>query len=123
MLRLIFFFLLINQFLIAQEKPAVTTYKFGHNGMELIMKSEKETVIISTFNSKMTIKDEIAEKVYNLYKENSFANGDTLKVVGNNAVVTGKCYIKKKGKLISVNFYYDSVKWKSGMVEVYKKNG
>jgi hypothetical protein len=121
MLKTILTLLFVTQLHFAQEKPTFTTYKHGHNGMELIVKSEKETIIVSTFNSKMAIKDEIAEKVYNLYKENSFINGDTLKVIGNDAIVLGKCYVKKKGKLTSVNFYYDSIEWKTGLVEFYKK--
>ena len=121
--------LMVNFLVLAQEnkttKPLTTTYKYGHNGMELIVTSKKETIIVSTFNSKLAIKDEIAEKVYNFYRDNkdiNFQNGDTLIINGNDAKVTGKCIVRKNGKLIAVEFYYEKVEWNSGLTELYKKN-
>jgi hypothetical protein len=35
--------------------------------MELIAKSSKNVVIISTFNAKMSIREDIARRVYSLY--------------------------------------------------------
>ena len=58
--------LMASQLVFSQKKPA-TTYKYGYNGMELIVKNNKETIIVSTFNSKKAIKDEIALKIYDMY--------------------------------------------------------
>ena len=103
----------------------VTTYKHGYNGMEYIVTSKKETIIVSTYNSKLGIKDEIAEKIYNYYnqnKDNSYQDGDTITIHGNEAKVTGKFIVTKKGKLTAVEFYYEKIEWNSGLTELYKKN-
>jgi hypothetical protein len=58
-------YLLITLFLVQFSfcQVSISTYKYGYNGMELIVKSNNETIIISTFNSKKAIKDEIAQKL------------------------------------------------------------
>ena len=122
MIKFVFFFLLTVSLCFSQEKPAPTTYKHGHNGMELIIKSNSGTTIISTFNSKMAIKDEVAEKVYDAFKKNEIISGQPLTIVINQATVLGTCQIKKKGTLTSVNFYYEKVEWASGLVETFKGN-
>jgi len=123
MAKYLLFLLLGTQLAFSQKQNKVETYKYGHNGMELIVTNSTSTVIVSTFNSKMAIKDEIAEKVYENFKENNTQTGDTITISGNNAKVTGKCYIKKKGKLTAVEFYYEKVEWDSGLTEIYKKVG
>lgn len=122
-MRKLFFLSLLFVFssVSAQENKNITTYNYGYNGMEYVVITKNETTIISTFNSKHQIKEEIATNVYNQLKEGKFNTGDTIVVVGNNAKVTGKCYINKKGKLRSVNFYYEKVEWDNGQTEVYKK--
>jgi hypothetical protein len=107
--------------LFAQDKKKVSTYNYGYNGMEYVVMSTNETTIVSTFNSKHQIKDEIAANVYNKLKETNFSSGDTIIIEGNSATVTGKCYIQKRGKLTSVNFYYEKVEWDNGLIELYKK--
>lgn len=121
MLKYLLVLLLGVHFSYCQEKLSTSTYKYGYNGMELIVKSSKETIIISTYNSKKTIKDEIAKKVYDQFKSNEFKTGDTICLAANEAKVTGKCFITKKGKLTSLNFYYERVEWNSGLTEIYKK--
>lgn len=117
--------LVMCQFITAQDGKLFcgSTYKHGHNGMELIVTSKKETIIISTFNSKLEIKNEIAEKVYNYYTDHKnpiFKNGDTLIIIGEDAKVTGKINIRKKGNLILLDFYYDRIQWKTGLVEAFE---
>jgi len=102
----------------AQDK--VSTYKFGQNGMELIARSPSGTVIISTFNAKMTIRQDIARKIYDLYKDHKISGNTRLTVYGKEAKVMGKCYIKTKNNLTSVEFYYEKVNWNNGLVEVYE---
>jgi hypothetical protein len=114
------------QLVSAQSNKKITTYKYGHNGMELIVTSKKETIIISTFNSKLELKQDIAEKVYNYYRDNKedecLTKGDILTITGVDAKVTGKCLVTKKGKLIAVEFYYEKIEWNTGLTELYKNN-
>ena len=110
--------LLASQLIFSQKKSA-TTYQYGYNGMELIVQSKKETIIVSTFHSKLAIKDDIAIKVYEMYATNSFIDGDSISIKGNQAEVSGKIKIRKKGNLILVDFYYDEIQWKTGLVEAF----
>lgn len=89
--------------------------------MELIVKSKNETIVISTFNSKKAIKDEIAQKVYDYFKNSQLNSGDTICILGNDAKVTGKCIVVRKEKLTTINFYYEKVEWNNGLTEMYKK--
>ena len=104
------------------EEPKVTTYSYGHNGMEYVARNKNGTVIISTFNSKMTIRQEIATKIYNMYLNHKLESDKSITVFGDEADVTGRCVIRKKDNLTAVDFYYESVSWCSGHKEIYKKN-
>ncbi|MFY0482415.1 hypothetical protein ACI6PS_07390 [Flavobacterium sp. PLA-1-15] len=97
------------------------TYDYGHNGMELVATKSNETVIINNFNAKMTIREDIAEKLLDLYNANGLITDTDITVIGDEAKVNGKIIIQKKDKLTSVNFYYEKVEWNSGLTEVYKK--
>ena len=121
MKKLILSILLLTQVAFAQEKKKIETYSFGQNGMELIAKSSKDVVIISTFNAKMNIREEIARKVYSLYAENKLETNKKYTISGNEASVTGKCVIRKKNNLIAIDFYYEKIEWYSGLIEIYKK--
>lgn len=104
------------------EEPKVTTYSYGHNGMEYVARNKNGTVIISTFNSKMTIRQEIAYKIYDMYLDKKLENETKVTVYGDEADVTGRCVIRKKDNLTAVDFYYESVSWCSGQKEIFKKN-
>ena len=121
MKKLILSILLLTQIAFAQEKKKIETYSFGQNGMELIAKSSKDVVIISTFNAKMNIREEIARKVYSLYAENKLETNKKYTISGNEATVTGNCVIRKKNNLIAIDFYYEKIEWYSGLIEIYKK--
>ena len=103
------------------QKNKEVSYDYGHNGMELVVTKKNETIIINNFNAKMSIREDIAEKLLALYTENSLSTNTIITVNGKEAKVTGKIVIEKKDKLTSVNFYYEKVEWNSGLVEVYKK--
>ncbi len=113
---LIMIVVLISQISIAQS-PKREFYKNGQNGIELISQSKSGTVVISTYNAKMTIKDEIAQNFYQKYLKNEVRSDSIMVIVGKTAKVTGKCKIVKKAKLTSVNFYYEKVEWASGLIE------
>ncbi len=100
--------------------PRVETYNYGQNGMELVARSKKGVIIVSTFNSKMTIRQEIARKLYDLYLANKLQTNKKITVEGSEADVTGKCIIRKKNSLTAVDFYYEVVDWDSGLTEIYK---
>lgn len=122
MKKLLILLLFVTQFALSQENNKTQSYKFGHDGMELIARSKKGTVIISTFNSKMNIRQEIAHKVYNMYLADKITTEKTITVNGADAKVTGKCIVRKRKNLIVVDFYYETVQWNSGLTEIYKKN-
>ena len=116
------YFAQVNKSLVGK----VISYKHGHNGMELVITSQKETIIISTFNSKLELKEDIAQKIYTYYKNNkenkNLSKGYIVSVDGIDAKVTGKCLVTKKGKLIAVEFYYQKIEWNSGITEFYNRN-
>lgn len=120
--RIIFSLLIMTCFAFSDnEEPKITTYSYGHNGMEYVARNKNGMVIISTFNSKMTIRQEIAHKIYYLYLDKKLENDSRVTIFGDEADVTGKCVIKKKDNLTTVDFYYESVQWCSGPKEIYQK--
>jgi len=119
MKKLILFSLLVSFTGFGQIKNKISTYKFGQNGMELVARTKNETIIISTFNSKMTIRRDIADKLFQLYRENKLETDKEFLVVGEIANVIGKCIIRKKDNLTVVDFYYETVLWDDGLTEVY----
>ncbi len=119
MKKLILFSLLISFTGFSQIKNKISTYKFGQNRMKLVAKTKNETIIISTFNSKMTIRRDIADKLFQLYRENKLETNKEFLVVGEIANVIGKCIIRKKDNLTVVDFYYETVLWDDGLTEVY----
>lgn len=119
--KLLILLLFAFQVSFAQDKLKTSTYKYGHDGMEMIISSKAETIIVSTFNAKSTIKKDIAEKLYDLFRFNTLCTGDILTIKGNDAKVIGRLELKKNGKLTSINFYYQSIEWNTGLKEVYKK--
>ena len=91
---------------ISQNKK-ITTYKYGHNGMELIVTSTKETIIISTFNSKLELKEDIAKKVYNYYKSNNDSTGYPIPPAKNNSSNFNIVYILlHRGVSVNLLFHY-----------------
>ncbi|MEC4005437.1 hypothetical protein OX283_012275 [Flavobacterium sp. SUN052] len=121
MRKIIILMLLTTYCSFGQKSNKVEDYNYGKNGIEYIVKNKNgTTVIISTFNSRPTIKDEVAVNVYNYFKEKSPIDGEKITIIANDAVVEGTYKIKIKGTLTSVEFHYESVEWKSGLTEVYK---
>ena len=55
-----------------------------------------------------------------MYTKKLFVNGDLLTISGNEAKVIGKVSIRKKGNLVLLDFYYDEIQWKTGLVEAYE---
>lgn len=123
MKKVIFSFLILSCFAFNEKEgePKIETYNYGHNGMEFVARSGEGMIIVSTFNSKMTIRQDIAYKIYQMYANNRLTTGSKTTICGEEADVTGKCVVQKKDNLISVNFYYELVEWKSGLKEIYKK--
>ena len=120
MKKVLFGLLIVSCFAFSKGEPRVETYNYGQNGMELVARSNKGVIIVSTYNSKMTIRQEIARKIYDLYIENKLQSNKKITVEGAEADVTGKCIIRKKNSLTAVDFYYEVVEWDSGLKEIYK---
>lgn len=121
MKKAFFSLLIMSCFAFNEGDPKIETYNYGHNGMEFVARSSEGMIIVSTYNSKMTIRQDIAYKIYQLYANNKLTTGPSVTICGDQADVTGKCVIRKKDNLISVDFYYDLVEWKSGLKEKYQK--
>lgn len=112
--------LFLSQLSFAQKKEP-QYYTNGQNGIQFIAQSTKGTVIVSNFNAKMTIREDIARKVYDLYLKKKIKANEIITVNGKEAKVIGKFEIAKKGKLTNLNFYYQKVEWKNGLVEIYQE--
>ena len=105
----------------AQNSKKVEQYNYGKNGIEYIVKTKSgKTFIISTFNSRPTINDEVALNVYNYFSEKSPQDGEKITINANGAKVEGTFIIKLKGTLTSLEFHYETVEWENGLTEVYK---
>ena len=113
--------LVLSCFAFNEGDSKVQTYSYGHNGMEFVAREGKGMIIVSTYNSKMTIRQDIAYKIYQLYANNNLKVGPKTTICGDEADVTGKCIVRKKNNLTSLDFYYELVEWKSGLKEIYKK--
>ncbi|MFM2229129.1 MAG: hypothetical protein RL607_387 [Bacteroidota bacterium] len=118
--------LFAGNFVFAQEtitEPTTKTYRYGYNGMDLIATTPKETIIVSTFNSKLSLKEDIAQRIFQYYWENlrkCSPEPHTLTIEGQNARVTGKCLVFKKGNLTTIEFHYEKVEWADGKTELYR---
>jgi len=121
MKKVFFSLVLMTSFAFSHEEPKTQTYNYGQSGMELVARSKKGTVIVSTYNSKMTIRKDIASKIYDLYLANKLETNKKITINGCEANVTGKCVIRKKKDLTAVDFYYETVDWNNGLKEVYKR--
>ena len=120
--KLVFFIVLFcTQLSFAQKNKEPQYYTNGQNGIQFIAQSKKGTVIVSNFNAKMTIREDIARKVYELYLKKKIKANEIITVNGKEAKVIGKFEIAKKGKLTNLNFYYQKVEWKNGLVEIYQE--
>lgn len=116
-----FILLLLISYISCHSQNSESIYSYGHNGMELVYVKNGETIIINTFDAKISIRENIAEKLLELYNNNALITNTTITVSGNEADVTGKLVIEKKEKLSSINFYFEKVEWKSGLTEVFKQ--
>ena len=123
MKKIIFSLLIMSCFAFndIEGDPKIQTYNYGHNGMEFVARSDQGMIIVSTYNAKMTIRQDIAYKIYQLYANNNLKTGPKTTICGDEADVTGRCSVTKKNNLIAVEFYYELVEWKSGLKEMYKK--
>ena len=113
--------LLFTCFLFAQKQKKTEEYHYGKNGIEYIAKTKSgKTIIVSTFNSRPAIKDEVALNVLKYYQEKKPLNGDKITILTNGASVNGTLNIEIKNNLTSIEFHYQTVEWKTGLTEVYK---
>lgn len=102
------------------SQQETSTYAYGHNGIELIAKNKTKTIIISTFNSKPTIKEDIAQKVFERYLNDDLSAQKTIQIETDTAKVSGYCTIRTKNNLTALDFYYEKVIWDNGEIEIYK---
>ncbi len=115
--------LLIFSFQIVKaQAKKIEFYKNGQNGIEIISKSKKGiTIIVSTYNAKLIIKNEVAQKFLEYYNKNNNISDSIIKLKVKDAIVIGKCKLTKKDKVTNAGFYYQRVEWKDGLIEEYQK--
>ena len=105
-------------FSFAQSKN-VEYYKNGQNGIEIIYKSKTNTIIISTFNAKLAIKQEVAKNLYEFVKKNPNIKDSLIDITSGQAIVKGCCKVTKSNNMTNINFYYERIEWFSGLIEEY----
>ncbi len=122
-IKIYLFLLFVFTFLIANaQSKKIEFYKNGQNGIEIISKSKKGiTIIISTYNAKLKIKNEVAQKFLEYYNKNNNISDSIIKLKVKDALVIGKCKLAKKDKVTNAGFYYQRVEWKNGLIEEYQK--
>ncbi|WMW78275.1 hypothetical protein RF683_02190 [Flavobacterium sp. 20NA77.7] len=105
----------------AQKSNEIKYYNYGKNGIEFIVKEAGgATIIISTFNARPSIKDEVALGVLRYFDEKHPKNGEKIKIETKEAIVEGTFNVIYKENLISIEFHYETVIWfKKGLKEVY----
>jgi phage regulator Rha-like protein len=101
------------------EKKTENYYN-GQNGIELIANSNNGTVIVSTFDSKIELKEEIAETIYKMYNEKKIKNDTIISIPTETAIVTGNFRIKNKAKLTDLSFYFHKIEWINGLTEIHQ---
>ena len=117
-----FLLFLSSCFVFAQNPKMVEEYSYGINGIEFYENSSSgKTVIVSSFNSRPTIKNEVAKKLLCYFKEEHPKNNEIIEIIADDAVVNGVLVIKVTGNLTSLEFHYQTVSWNSGLMELYKK--
>jgi hypothetical protein len=120
MRKIIYILLLTTYCTFAQSSKKEEQYSYGKNGIEYIAKSKSgKTIIVSTFNSRPTIIDEVATNVFNYFREKAPQDGEKITILANEAVVKGIYNIKVKGNLTSIEFHYETVDWNNGLTEIY----
>lgn len=121
MIKLVVFTCLVTTVLLAQEENKIVTYNYGKNGLELIDKHDDgSTILVSTYNSRPVITDEIALQVLAYFEDKHPISGSKIKIEAATAVVDGTIKITYKDKLIAIDFYYESINWfKKRITEVY----
>ncbi len=118
------YFRLINQLVLLLlfqknfcQTPTIEYYKNGQDGIELIYKTKTNTTIISTYNSKILLKKEIAENLYKFSNINPETNDSIIKIATDKAIVTGSYKVSKNDNLKNVNFSYQRIEWETGLIE------
>jgi len=121
MKKILLLILFLTSTLHAQKSKEIKYYNYGKNGIEFIVKeSNGTTIIVSTFNARPSIKNEVALNVLRYFDEKHPNNGEKIKIETKEAVVEGIFNVVYKENLISIEFHYEIVIWfKKGIKEVY----
>ncbi len=94
------------------KSKTVEEYSYGINGIEFYENSSSgKTVIVSSFNSRPAIKNEVAKKLLCYFKEEHPKSNEIIEIIADDAVVNGVLVIKVTGKLTSLEFHYQTVSW------------
>jgi len=100
--------------------PRTDYYKNGQNGIELIIKNNSQTIIVSTFDSRPALKEPVATALFELYKSKAIINDTLLSIKTELALVNGNCKINSKDGYVKIDFYFQKIEWQSGLTEIHQ---
>lgn len=108
----LFILLFFVSSLYAQKNEEIKQYNYGKNGIEVIIREPSgKTIIISTFNARPSIKDEVALEVLRYFDEKHPTNGERIKIEIKEASVEGVFKVIYKDNLIAIEFHYETIVW------------
>lgn len=100
--------------------PRTEYYKNGQNGIELIAKQHDNTIIVSTYDSRPSLKEAIAKAAFDLYNSKVVLRDKIVTIKTPVAVVTGNCKIRITEKCTNISFYFQKIVWNSGLTEIHE---
>ena len=100
--------------------PRTEYYKNGQNGIELIAKQNDNTIIVSTYDSRPSLKEAIAKAAFDLYNRKIVLKDKILTIKTPEALVTGNCKIRIIEKCTNISFYFQKIVWNSGLTEIHE---
>jgi hypothetical protein len=95
-------------------------YQNGQNGIELIVKINEKTLIISTYDSKPSLKEEVALLLFNLYKDKIIKNDTIIKLRLEKSFVSGHCKLNITDSFTNLSFYFEKIDWFNGRTEIHQ---
>ena len=102
------------------KNDKIEYYKNGQNGIELIVKINNKTLLISTYDSKPSLKEEVAKILFNLYKNKIIKNDTLIKLRLEKAYLHGLCKLKTSDSYTNLSFYFEKIEWFDGRVEIHQ---
>ena len=105
--------------LISNERRIVY-YTNGHNGMELISKKADSTIVVSTYDSRPILKEQVAELLYRKFVSKEIIVDSLLKFSLPSATVIGLFKVEIFNTFTNLEFYFKKIYWNNGLTEIHE---